>query len=224
MAEPTDEGRRYPNPHVETAIVEGYPLVFAQVSDLPGGRYPREHRRILGGEGTDFAGRALIYSDTYVSAPGDPIFAYARHDADRAEFFERLDEFLTGVILIDSPELRDHKAQCVFQTRDELQEVNFDSYLHAAGALVSRPVVFARLYFPFGDMTVNFGPASTVSDELETISNGALTAQLEAPLFAFDASQSDVWITFLTAIHWARNQIAPEVLRTIITMGARAYA
>jgi hypothetical protein len=224
MANPMDEGRRYPNPNIETAIVEGYPVVSAQVSDLPGGRYPREHRRILGGEGTDVAGRALIYSDTYVGAPGDPTYAYARHEVDRTEFFARLEEFLTVAILVDFPELRDRKARCVFQTHDELQDVDFDSYLVAAGVLGSQPVEFARLYFPFGDMTVNFGATSIVNDELETIANGALTVALEAPLFAFDASQSEVWIAFLAIIHWARNLIAPEVLRAIVGMATRAYA
>jgi hypothetical protein len=73
-------------------------------------------------------------------------------------------------------------------------------------------------------MTVNFGPQASVKNELDCISREMLSPTLEAPLFAFDASRSDVWLNFLTTIHWARNLIAPAVLRSILRIAASAFA
>lgn len=224
MDDPANEVRTYPDPQIETTLVEGYPVVIAEVSNPSAGRYPRTHRRIIGAEGTEVASRTIIYSDTYADAPAAPTYAYARHDVNRAEFFQLLEEFLTTAILLDFPELRNRKAQSVLQTRDAINEVEYESYLVAVRSLRSEPVEFARLYFPFGDMTVNFAPQpSVVDNELDCISRGMLSTVLEAPLFALDASKSDVWLTFLTAIHWARSLIAPVVLRSILGMAAGAY-
>ena len=224
MDDPENEVRPYPNPQIETTFVEGFPVIIAEVSNPSAGRYRRTHRRIIGAEDTEVVGRPIIYSDTYADAPGTPIYAYARHDVDRTEFFRLLEEFLTTAILLDFPELQDRPAQSVLQTRDEINEVEFASYLVAVRSLRSRPLEFARIYFPFGDMTVNFGPqASVVKNELDCISHEMLSPALEAPLFALDASKSDVWLNFLMTIHWARNLVEPAILRSVLGMAAGAY-
>lgn len=225
MDDPESEVRAYPNPQIETTLVKGFPVIIAEVSNPSAGRYRRTHRRIIGAGDTEVAGRPIMYSDTYADAPGTPIYAYARYDVDQAEFSRLLEEFLTTAILLDFPELQDRPAQSVLQTRDEINEVEFASYLAAVRSLGSQPLEFARLYFPFGDMTVNFGPqTSVVKNELACISREMLSPALEAPLFAFDASKSDVWLNFLMTIHWARNLVAPVVLRSILGMAAGAFA
>jgi hypothetical protein len=212
MDDPENEVRTYPNPQIETTLVESFPVVVAEVSNPSAGRYRRIHRRIIGAEDAEVAGHPIVYSDTYADAPGSPIYAYARHDVNQAEFSRLLEEFLTGAILLDFPELQDRPAQSVLQTRNEINEVEFASYL-------------AAIRSPFGDMTVNFGPqASVVENELDYISREMLSPALEAPLFALDASKSEVWLNFLMTIHWARNLIAPAVLRSILGMAAGAYA
>jgi hypothetical protein len=247
MGDPENEVRTYPNPQIETTLVEGFPVIIAEVSNPSAGRYRRTHRRIIGAEDTEITGRPIIYSDTYADAPGSPVYAYARYDVDQVEFSGRLEDFLTMAILVDFPELQNRKAQAVLQTRDEINEVEFPefqdqpaqavlqtrgeinevefaSYLVAVRSLRSRPLEFARLYFPFGDMTVDFGPqAFVVKNELDCISREMLSPTLEAPLFALDASRSEVWLNFLMTIHWARNLVEPAILRSVLGMAAGAY-
>jgi hypothetical protein len=226
MGDSENEVRTYPNPQIETTLVEGFPVIVAEVSNPSSSRYRRTHRRIIGAEDTDVAGRPIIYSDTYADAPGAPTFAYARYDVDPKKFSRLLEEFLTTAILLDFPELQNRKAQSVLQTGNEINEVEFASYREAIRSLASPSLEFARLYFPFGDMTVNFGPqASIVENELECISREMLSPALEAPLFALDASRSeDVWLNFLMTIHWARNLVEPAVLRSVLRMAAGAFA
>jgi hypothetical protein len=219
------ESRTYQNLRVEETQIADYPLVVVEVANLPEGRYVRSHQRVIGGGETPISGHAMIYSDTYSGAPQEPTYSYARHDVDQQRFFSLLDEFVSTAMLIDYPELRSGSAKCVVQTLDELKEVEYESYPTAARSLQSIPLIFARINFPFGDMTVEFKPETSIpGGELDLVSRGMLTKQIESPLFAFDASKSDLWPSFLTSIHWARHLVEPEVLRAILRLAARAIA
>ncbi len=210
---------------VEDRDVDGFSVVAVEVPNLTEGRYPRQHQRIIGGAGTPAQGRTIIYADTYMGAPNEPTYAYARHDVDQEAFFTLLEEFIGAAILVDFPELRNSPARCVVQASDDLRQEEFESYVAAVSSLKSTPLQFARLYFKFGDITVEFKRRpSLVNGELDCVSRGVLPRAVESPLFAFDISTSEVWLTFLMSVHWARNLIPIAVLRSIVGMAARAVA
>jgi hypothetical protein len=217
------ELRTYHNLKVEDGRVDGYSIVTVEVPDLREGRYARHHQRIIGGPKTPADGRTIIYADTYAEAPRAPTYAYARHDVDQEAFFTLLEGFIGAAILVDFPELRNKTARCVIQTRENLRQVDFESYLTAVTSLKSTPLQFARLYFVFGDMTVEFKPKpSLIKGELDFVSRGVLPRAVESPLFAFDVSRSDIWLSFLMSVHWARNLFPVSVLRSIVGMAAPA--
>ena len=142
---------------------------------------------------------------------------------NREAFFTLLEEFIGAAILVNFPELRNSPARCVVQASDDLRQEEFESYVAAVSSLKSTPLQFARLYFKFGDITVEFKRRpSLVNGELDCVSRGVLPRAVESPLFAFDISTSEVWLTFLMSVHWARNLIPIAVLRSIVGMAARA--
>jgi hypothetical protein len=59
--------------------IDGLKVLEVEVSDIKEGRSPRTHLRMIGGEGTHVAGRALVYTDLYSRTPEDKIYSYARH-------------------------------------------------------------------------------------------------------------------------------------------------
>jgi hypothetical protein len=215
----------YENVKVEEVSVDGYSTIRVEVPAVSEGKYPREHTRIIGGDGTPALGRPLIYSDTYPAAPDSPTFAYARHDSKQSEFLSHLEIFITTVILIDVSELRASQVRCVIQTATDLQDTVFPSLDAAIAALRAMPLLFSRIYFPFGDMTVEFlDNPSVVSNELDLIDQGKLPRAVESPLFSFDASKSDIWQRLLLEIHWARRLFPADVLRQVIAMATRVVA
>jgi hypothetical protein len=225
MDEPPLDRSMYENVKIETRQIEEYSVVTAEVPEFRDGRYPRLHLRVMGGAGTPAEGRTMIDSDTYAGAPGSPTFAYARHDLDQQTFLSRLEEFVSTVILVDFSELRGASARCVMQTAEELRAVEFESYLAAIAAMRAQPLIFARLYFVFGDISIDFAAQPTiVENDLAAASSGLLPKAVESPLFAFDASRSDVWFPFLTSVHWARELFPVEVLRSMLVMAAPALA
>lgn len=221
MDESPSENRAYQHLKIEDTSVDGYSIVAVEVPDLKEGRYTRHHQRVIGGRKTPADGRTIIYADTYTNAPEEPTYAYARHDLHQEAFLTLLEEFVGASILIEFPELRNKTARCVIQTREDLREVEFESYLSAISSLKSIPLQFARLYFVFGDMTVEFKTKpSLVKDELDFVSRGLLVRAVESPLFAFDVSNSEIWLSFLLSVHWARRLFPVSVLRSIIAMAA----
>lgn len=223
MGEIPIEARNYQHVKGEERRVDEYSVVTAEVPPLKEGRYTRQHQRVIGGLSSPVRGRTLIYSDTYTDAPDTPTFAYARHDLDQQTFLARLEEFVNSAILLDFPELRNAAARCVIQTDEELREAEFESYAAAVTAMKSIPLLFARLFFVFGDMTVEFKPnPSFVEGELDSLSLGVLTRAVESPLFCFDVSKSDIWFPFLVSIHWARELFPVPTLRSIVAMATPA--
>jgi hypothetical protein len=223
MAESFRKDQIYQNVSVQPVRVEGYSIVSVEARNLSGGRYKRDHQRLIAGPETAAQGQTIIYSDTYSNAPRPTTYAYARHDVDQPTFLSRLDEFVATAILVDFPELRNSPARCVIQTRDDLHETKFESYSEAVASLKAVPLIFARLYFAFGDMTVEFKEAPFIIDnELELLSSGILRKPVASPLFSFDVSNSDTWLSFLLSIHWARRLFPVSVLRSIARMSTPA--
>ena len=223
MNESSSEFSAYQHIKVEPRRVEDYAVVTVEVPDLKEGRYKRDHRRIIGGLETPAKGRTIIYSDTYTDAPRPTTYAYARHDVNQDKFFSLLQEFISGAILVDFPELRNSRARCVIQSSEGLRHAEFESYFSAVSSLKETPLTFARLYFVFGDITVEFRPTpSLVGGELSSVSRGILPRAVESPLIAFDVSNSDIWLSFLMSVHWARDLFPSDVLRSIVGMAAPA--
>lgn len=215
----------YENPKIDEIQIDGLTVVTAEVANIHEGRSPRSHFRIIGGPKTSVAGHTLVYSDTYTRTPEDEVYSYARHNVDQRVLLERLEGFLTSALVTDFAELVHRPATGVMQTADEMTEFEYSGYLEAVDAMKSAPLIFARMNFPFGDMTVEFQhPADIAENEFRCISEGTLQRDLERPLFAFEATKSDVWTTFLASIHWARGRVQPEVLRQVLKMAARVPA
>ncbi len=157
----------------------------------------------------------------------DAAFAYARHDVDKLTFVGLFEQFMDDTIYQNYREAT-QRPRAVIQTQDELVESEFGSYPEVLNVLRDKAVIFARLYFPFGDMTVEFADDDekprVFSDELSSIANYELPRRIESPLFAFDVSRSDVWSHFLIKIHWAREFIDGTVLQAIIVSATPAIA
>jgi hypothetical protein len=225
MADASAQLPAYENVKVEELSVGRHSIVRVEVPAVSEGKYPRQHTRIIGGGGTPADGRVLIYSDTYSGAPRSPTFAYARHDVKQEEFLSLLETFITTAILVDFSELRGRVVRCVMQTATDLQDTEFPSHDAAIAALRAVPLLFSRIYFPFGDMTVEFGDKpSLVTNELDLIHEGKLARAVESPLFSFDASTSETWQNFLLDIHWARRLFPPDVLRQVTAMAIQQLA
>jgi hypothetical protein len=225
MTDTSAQHPAYGNVKVEELSVDGHSIIRVEVPAVSEGKYPRQHTRIIGGEGTPADGRALIYSDTYSAAPKSPTFAYARHDVKQEEFLSLLETFITTAVLMDFSELRGRAVRCVIQTAADIQDTEFPSPDAAIAALRAVPLMFSRMYFPFGDMTVEFvDKPSLVIDELNLIHQGKLARAVESPLFSFDASISETWQNFLLDIHWARRLFPPDVLRHVTAMSVQQIA
>lgn len=215
----------YPNATIGAERAGDFPVVTAEIPKLgESGRY-RSHLRIIGAPGTPVAGHPLIYSDTY--SRNDRTIGYARHSVDQETFLGRLEEFLAGIIATELGELRNQSTRCVMQTREKMDTLDNVTYQAAIDAMKAKPsqLIFARLNFPFGDMTVDFrDDAEVIKDELSFTSEKTLQRRIESPLFVFDATESTgepVWTPFLASIHWARDRVKPEILRQVLRLGTR---
>ena len=205
--------------------IDGLKVLEVEVSDIKEGRSPRTHLRMIGGEGTDVAGRALVYTDLYSRTPEDKIYSYARHSVGQEELLQMLKEFLASAALTDYGELRNREARSVMQTRERLWEFTFPTYAAAIETMQREPLIFARLKFPFGDITVDFKEKADIPEnEFRFLREGNLQRTLERPLFAYDATRSDVWTIFLSSIHWARDLVEREVLRQVLRRAIPAIA
>jgi hypothetical protein len=222
MADGVSSFPPYPNPKIEETQVDGFPVVVAEIPAIGPGESSRSHLRVIGAEGTPVAGHPLIYSDTY--SRGNRTICYARHSVGQKVFLQRLEEFLTGAIAVDFGELRNQSTRCVLQTQDGMRTLDGLPYQAAIDAMKREPLIFARLNFPFGDMTVDFREdADIVNDEFRFISDGTLQRSIESPVFVFDATKAidDVWTPFLASIHWARDRVKPDVLLRVLMLGTR---
>ncbi len=215
----------YENPQVTERVVDGLAVVEAEVRNIREGRSPRSHLRIIGGPDTTVAGHALVYADTYTRSPEDETYSYARHGVEQMALLEKLEGFIATDLLVEFTELINRRAVGVMQTKDEIWDFEYPNYLRAVDGMKSQPLIFARLNFPFGDITIEFqDQADVAEDEFRALAEGTLQRGLERPLFAFDATNSDIWTTFLASIHWARDQVEPEILRQVLRMAARVTA
>ena len=171
---------------------------------------------------TEAGGQTIIYSDTYMTDRLPTTYGYARHDVEQQTFLSLLDEFITTAVLVEFPELRNSSARCVIQTRNDHKKEEFPSYGEAIASLKSLSLLFVRIYFLFGDMTVEFQESPLiVKNELDLADRGMLRRAIASPLVAFDFSKSDIWSSFLTSVHWARSLLPVDVLRKIARMAAR---
>jgi hypothetical protein len=225
MKEPfTREDSVYSRVKIEEREVEGHAIVVAEAAGLRDAGITRDHMRIIGKGNPSVSGHPIIYSDTYTGAPADSTFAYARHRVDQSTFLTLLEAFLHDRISVEFPELIGKPVHGVIQTQ-ELEGTTFESHLAMISMLRSVPIRFARLYFPFGDMTIEFNNNPIISsDEFFCTQKGGLARRIESPLFAFDASRSDIWASFLVDIHWAANLIDREILLIIIKTASRVTA
>jgi len=215
----------YENPQITERVVDGLAVIEAEVRDIREGRSPRTHLRIIGGPDTNVAGRTLVYADTYTRSPDDQTYSYARHGVDQDGLLEGLESFLATALLVEFGELRNRPAVGVMQTESEIREFEAPTYLAAVAAMKRQPLIFARLNFPFGGISVEFQKQPDIAEnEFRFLSEGTLQRDLERPLFGFDATRSDIWTTFLLSIHWARDRVEPEVLRQVLRMAARVTA
>lgn len=215
----------YPNPQITEREIGGLAVLEAEVRNIYEGGSTRTHLRIIGAPHTNVAGRALVYADTYSRSPEDETYSYARHNVDQIRLLEGLEGFIASALLVEFMELRNRPAVGVMQTEDEIREFEATTYLAAVEAMKSQPLIFARLNFPFGDITIEFQEQADVpNSEFRAIAESTLQRELERPLFAFDATRSDIWTTFLASIHWARGLVPEEVLRQVLRMASRVAA
>jgi hypothetical protein len=222
---PPDQIPPYENPEITEKDVDGLAVLEAEVRDIYEGGTKRSHLRIIGAPHTVIAGRALVYADTYSRSPEDETYSYARHDMDQIRLLERLEEFLATALIVEFEELRNRPAVGVMQTRDEMREFEAPTYLNAVTAMKAQPLVFARLNFPFGDITMEFQERPDIAEsEFRMLAERKLQREIDRPVFAFDATRSDIWTAFLTTIHWAREMVPPEVLRQVLRMACRVAA
>jgi hypothetical protein len=215
----------YENPEITEKDVDGLSVLEAEVRDIDEGGSRRTHLRIIGAPHTVVAGHALVYADTYSRSPVDETYSYARHDMDQIRLLEGLEGFLASALVDELGELRNRAAVGVMQTQDEMREFELPSYLDAVAAMRSQPLIFARLNFPFGDITIEFQDrADLAENEFHAIAERTLQREIDRPVFAFDATRSDIWTTFLASIHWARGLVRPEVLQEVLRMACRVTA
>lgn len=218
----------YPNPQRTDRVIGGLSVVEAEVRNIYEGGSTRAHLRIIGAQQTNVAGRPLVYADTYSRYPADETYSYARHDLNRTVLLQHLEKYLSNVLRVGFSELRDRSAVGVMQTENELWEFEYPTYLEAVAAMRAQPLIFARLNFPFGDITIEFQDwADVTENEFRALNLGGLQRELERPLFAFDATRStrlDIWEPFLASIHWARGLVPQDVLRQVLRMASRVTA
>jgi hypothetical protein len=200
---------------------EKYPFIFAETGPLKEDDLKREHSRVIAVEGEHVAGHPIVCTDRYPNSRGaDELYAYARHRVTQAEFFAALDRFLEQK-KSDFAEIRHLPFHCVFSVEDE--DTFFEGtqlqlpFVESLGTQLKKIDFFRLKKVAFGDISVDFCEQAVVcSDELRLMDEGALSKKMESPLFAFDASASDLWVPFLTDIHWASNLIPRDLLQNLI--------
>jgi hypothetical protein len=213
----------YPRVRFRRDEIDGYPYLTAETEPLQEGDVKREHLRIIGDKQAGVAGHPIVYSDSYSSTRPDETYVYARHRVDQVKFFASLDTFLEH-LKSDLHEMTAGPFRCVLGREGELDErqIALPFSRHADSNL--KAIDFLRLSVPFGDMSVEFGKATSHDDQLKLAGQNALAMKLESPLFGFDALASDLWVPFLAGIHWASGLIQPTILQRLIHVAVRVKA
>jgi len=193
----------YPRVRFRRDEIDGYPYLTAETEPLQEGDVKREHLRIIGDKQAGVSGHPIVYSDSYSSTRPDETYVYARHRVDQVKFFASLDTFLEH-LKSDLHEMTAGPFRCVLGREGELEE--------------------RQIALPFGDMSVEFGKATSHDDQLKLAEQNALAMKLESPLFGFDALASDLWVPFLAGIHWASELIQPTILQRLIHVAVRVKA
>jgi hypothetical protein len=159
-------------------------------------------------------GRPILYADSYVLEKDEPSYVYARHSATVESFIKELDWLFEG----DPTEFA------------ELRRKEFSFFLNVGGAPYradlqfpfadcfhfGEDVRFVRISFPFGDISVEFGPPRTTNDEYRFVDLNYLTAELERPLLGCETTKSEVLGKLMARLHWAHGLINEFTLEHLI--------
>ena len=210
----------YRNVRTTREEVEGFPIIVAETSGMREGGVVREHQRIFAANGAA-SGHPLLYIDSYSGNMPDATFAYARHSENQTKFLDSLAVFYETLVLVQYSELLGREAHAVVQANGSIGERGYESFPSAFRHFRSETLRFVRLYFPFGDITAEFGEHAISDNELVLTEQNSLPRRTEFPLFAFDASRSSIWPSFLAEIHWAKTLINPNVLRAVLKLATR---
>jgi hypothetical protein len=216
----SDDELIYRNVKTTREEVEGFPIIVAETSGMREGGVVREHQRIFAAKGTA-SGHPLLYIDSYSGNMPDATFAYARHSESQTSFLDSLAVFYETLVLVQYSELLGREAHAVVQTNGSIGEQDYESFPSAFEQLRLETLRFVRLYFPFGDITAEFGEQAISDNELVLTEQNSLPRRTEFPLFAFDVSRTSIWTSFLAEIHWAKTLINPSVLRAVLKLATR---
>lgn len=210
----------YANVRGESEIVDDFAIQVAETPTLiipDGGN--RQHKRIVSAQPSSVTyGRALAYSDTYVSASGTDTFVYCRHKTDIEEFLFLFDNFFYERET-DFVELSSREFKCYLNVKGRLivEDVSFPLTTWFQRSYNLSSIGFIRLNIPFGDVSVQF--VDTVVEHhnlLDYLQQRMMKRALEAPLFGLDASKSQVLVPLMTRVHWASEIIPKHVLNQIM--------
>lgn len=223
---PEENTALYPLSRRTLGSTHGYGYLTVEAEFRPSGQATREHKRIIGDDdpGSFTYGKSLVYSDTYRFSSEAPTYVYARHRATAGEFMALLDEFMAERIA----ELRElqRELRYVLYSGGAVREGN--AYIPFSRSLADvrfEELSFLRLFVPFGDISVQFGPPRAQDlDEIYLADQGMIATPLEAPLFGFDATSSRYWVEFMAQIHWASELIQPLIISEIISEISCAFA
>ncbi len=203
---------------IERCAVGGFRYVIAE-SELGG---KRRHRRMIADEPEQplLNGKPLFYLDTYQGTGAERTYVYARHLVDPSGFFATLN------LLVEAEQLREYRAKAyrgVFNLAGEFLERQV-ALSDLGNSLAAKDLRFCRLFFPFGDVAVEFGPPfSSGEDELENARHyRRLTKRLESPLLGCDLSRTLAMGTLIVDTHWSSRQIPASILQAMLEEVARA--
>lgn len=174
----------------------------------------RQHRRMIGSDPSQGAlyGRPLLYADLY-SLVNQREYVYCGHRTDPGGFFVALDRFL-GEQLNEFPELRNRRFRVVLSGVGEFVEHELTPPF-SRSLPIDPNLLFARCYFPFGDVAISFG-TPTISQEFTCLKSGFLCSTLESPLVGADMTKSSILVKLLARLHWAAGVISDTILEHLI--------
>jgi hypothetical protein len=202
---------------IEKNTIRGFRFAIAECEARSG----RRHRRLIADDGNqpELTNRPLFYADTYQIA-SEKTYVYARHATTPIQFFTLLNT------LLDAENLREFESReyrAIFNIDGEQSERSikfpyFDKCLQGEG------VRFCRLFFPFGDVAIEFGQSFASSEnELDDARRyRILTKKLESPLIGCDLTKTLALSRLLVETHWTANQLSNSILHGMVDEVARA--
>ena len=178
----------------------------------------RQHQRILAvARDSDLNGRAVVYADAYVERR-EATYIYARHKWDAAGFLRELDRFLAA----EFPDWIGRKFPVVMNIAGTRH--SFEAQSPFSGALSNlESIHFAKFTFPFGPITIEFGPAQPVEHNFTDLTKGQLVRTLETPLIGCDVTRTELVTGLIAHGHWASSKIPNDILRTLLLQAAPAF-